>query len=688
MKFSKKEFENLDTLALTKWTKEISDIFYSFFAYFGVSYEDYEKKILNPTINRTKTEYDYTCDYEELFISILQSYLKRYFSKSTDKAKTTIEMLGKLTSYNLEEALEIVKRYYYLSGAFFKKDSNNIFEKLLETNSILNQSLKIVFDSQEEEIRNGNINEVFEKAIASPVVDYCTYYNIGMGYDEDGMAISPFGMQLPPILSKEEQTELAIKAREGNIEARNRLVVSNLRFIKQMAKKYIRDGISFDDLVDEGIFGMMEAIKDYDETKGAFTTHSYDLVKKYMWDLIIEQSRALKLNSHIYFAIPKYQKTCALFLEENGRIPTTEEIMAILHWTRKTVKIVHALAKGEIYLDQKIDNSNDIVYGDVIPNRNTPVDEAAIDRTMVSQIMSCNFTKRQQEILKELAGLNDGVMKEKATVARILGVKRQAVDNNMKKIRSTLTGSERGIIAESNIYSEEVEARVRRQKELDQIYKEQLETKSLEELLVELYNQLPKMDKIYFELFIRQRGLNNGLVMSKNELAKLFNLDDETMRNAIQLVISSISKNEKAKTIYQIIMKKREQLIKESYRNNRSILEVINERSSEINGMVSSSANLSEIDKGMIALRLGFVDGIKRSIAEIAIFYEMPCEMILEKFSKISQECNACDHLKALCEETENDKKSFSQLTSFIVAVPVKRNRKKNDTLEKMKTAS
>ena len=93
--------------------------------------------------------------------------------------------------------------------------------------------------------------------------------------------------------------------------------------------------------------------------------------------------------------------------------------------------------------------------------------------------------------------------------------------------------------------------------------------------------------------------------------------------------------------------------------------------------MVSSSANLSEIDKGMIALRLGFVDGIKRSIAEIAIFYEMPCEMILEKFSKISQECNARDHLKALCEETENDKKSFSQLTSFIVAAPVKKNHKK-----------
>ena len=218
-----------------------------------------------------------------------------------------------------------------------------------------------------------------------------------------------------PLLSPEEETELALKIQAGGPDgekAKQRLSEANLRLVVSIAKRYVGRGMQFLDLIQEGNLGLIKAVEKFDHTKGfKFSTYATWWIRQAITRAIADQARTIRIPVHMVETINKVLRTSHSMVQSLGREPTTQEIAAELHMDVQKVEEILKIAQEPVSLETPIGEEDDSHLGDFIQDDDAsqPAEEASYTllREQLEEVLK-TLTPREEEVLRMRFGLIDG----------------------------------------------------------------------------------------------------------------------------------------------------------------------------------------------------------------------------------------------------------------------------------------
>ena len=248
-----------------------------------------------------------------------------------------------------------------------------------------------------------------------------------------------------PLLTAEQEKELAIKYQAGDKRAKNKLVTSNLRLVIMVAKKYnLHTSLSFEDLVQEGNIGLMRAVDTFDVSQGfRFSTYATYWIKQAISRAVLNNSRAIRIPIHMLELKNKYGKAQKELSEELQREPTTEEIAVRMELKVEKVKELETLIKDPVSLNTALNNEDDGTLEDLIadPNQDRPDDR--IDNELRAKAIDAvleTLDEREKNIIIARFGLNKTrakTLEEIATEYKLTKERiRQIEQNALHKLRN------------------------------------------------------------------------------------------------------------------------------------------------------------------------------------------------------------------------------------------------------------
>ena len=218
-----------------------------------------------------------------------------------------------------------------------------------------------------------------------------------------------------PLLSPEEETELALKIQAGGPDgekAKQRLSEANLRLVVSIAKRYVGRGMQFLDLIQEGNLGLIKAVEKFDHTKGfKFSTYATWWIRQAITRAIADQARTIRIPVHMVETINRVLRTSHAMVQKLGREPTTKEIADELHIEQSKVEEVLKIAQEPVSLETPIGEEEDSHLGDFIQDdeASQPSEEASYTllREQLEEVLS-TLTPREEQVLRMRFGLVDG----------------------------------------------------------------------------------------------------------------------------------------------------------------------------------------------------------------------------------------------------------------------------------------
>ncbi len=234
-----------------------------------------------------------------------------------------------------------------------------------------------------------------------------------------------------PLLSPEEEIELAMRINNDDKEAKKRLSEANLRLVVSIAKRYVGRGMQFLDLIQEGNLGLIKAVDKFDYTKGfKFSTYATWWIRQAITRAIADQARTIRIPVHMVETINKVKKTNSQLLHENGRDPTAEEIAAVLDMPVEKVREILRVSQEPVSLETPIGEEEDSHLGDFIPDEDAqaPVDAAsmALMHEQLTEVLK-TLTPREARVLSLRYGLEDGNPKTLEEVGKEFNVTRERI---------------------------------------------------------------------------------------------------------------------------------------------------------------------------------------------------------------------------------------------------------------------
>lgn len=234
-----------------------------------------------------------------------------------------------------------------------------------------------------------------------------------------------------PLLTSEEEIELALRMERGDEEAKRALAEANLRLVVSIAKKYVGRGMLFLDLIQEGNLGLIKAVEKFDYRKGfKFSTYATWWIRQAITRAIADQARTIRIPVHMVETINKLLRVSRQLVQELGRDPTPEEIAKEMNISEERVREILKIAQEPVSLETPIGEEDDSHLGDFIEDQEVqaPADAAAFEllKEQLDDVLE-TLTPREKKVLKLRFGLDDGRSRTLEEVGQVFGVTRERI---------------------------------------------------------------------------------------------------------------------------------------------------------------------------------------------------------------------------------------------------------------------
>ena len=357
-------------------------------------------------------------------------------AKSGKKPKAEVisaEKIARVEKLNakLKELVEMAKKKknileYQEINDFFQNMELNAeeFEKILdclESNNI--DVLRISDDDDDDDILLDDEEDIEVEKIDLSVPDGVSI--------EDPVRMYLKEIGKVPLLSAEEEIELAKRLELGDQESKKRLAEANLRLVVSIAKRYVGRGMLFLDLIQEGNLGLIKAVEKFDYRKGyKFSTYATWWIRQAITRAIADQARTIRIPVHMVETINKLIRVSRQLLQELGREPTPEEIAEEMNMPVERVREILKISQEPVSLETPIGEEEDSHLGDFIQDDNVPVPADAAAFTLLKEQLQevlGTLTEREQKVLTLRFGLEDGRARTLEEVGKEFNVTRERI---------------------------------------------------------------------------------------------------------------------------------------------------------------------------------------------------------------------------------------------------------------------
>ena len=317
---------------------------------------------------------------------------------------------GKLTTQEIMDAMED-----------FDFDPEQV-DKLYET--LESNNIEIIEDL---EVSLGDI----DLAIETPDPQGGTAESTDAAATDDPVKVYLKEIGRVPLLTSEEEIELAIRIGNNDEQAKKRLSEANLRLVVSIAKRYVGRGMQFLDLIQEGNLGLIKAVEKFDYTKGfKFSTYATWWIRQAITRAIADQARTIRIPVHMVETINKVKKISSQLLHKNGHEPTAEEIAEELDMPIEKVREIMRVAQEPVSLETPIGEEEDSHLGDFIPDDEAPAPADAASHTLLKEQLAevlSTLTPREAKVLSLRFGLEDGHPRTLEDVGKVFDVTRERI---------------------------------------------------------------------------------------------------------------------------------------------------------------------------------------------------------------------------------------------------------------------
>lgn len=338
------------------------------------------------------------------------STLQQQDKKPANPLKTLLDLGKSKGQLSSKEILDV------LGDELDPEQIEKIYDAL-ESNGI-----EIIEDTEDLSLDDLNINENSDDD-AEPAPD-------GVSID-DPVKIYLKEIGRVPLLSPDEEVDLAIRISQGDVAAKKRLSEANLRLVVSIAKRYLGRGMQFLDLIQEGNLGLIKAVEKFDHTKGfKFSTYATWWIRQAITRAIADQARTIRIPVHMVETINKVKKVSSQLLHQNGHEPSADYIAAELDMPVDKVREIMRVAQEPVSLETPIGEEEDSHLGDFIPDDDAPAPQDAASHTLLKEQLSdvlSTLTSREEKVLRLRFGLEDGRSRTLEEVGREFNVTRERI---------------------------------------------------------------------------------------------------------------------------------------------------------------------------------------------------------------------------------------------------------------------